>query len=365
MQPLTLLYLFTIGQCLGSNSAREDSKSHDENEPSSALRPGLRPEDINKLTTKQCKELTVKEIERVLEPTACLGFTPECLEQFNLTNLNPDCAANIPSETIQGLSKKSMLELMKSDAEHIFFTAGDLDWFLAEYGKDIDDLPVIFVAYCARNKKLATSFIKGLVENKSYALLNMILVPGNIGSLEPAQFTHFSKESIAKINPQAFRLMTFEQMSALNPSGLAGLTATQLSHIPPKNFEAFNRQAVHAWGKETLLSMTVQQARFLGPDPDKLPSAAEPTAKGPAKDQQILDLRVFIDNHPCNGIKRLLNKYQVSKDVNQAISERCSPVWKPAIKAKAMNAKRYRENLASCNSAFVSVVLGVMIFILV
>jgi hypothetical protein len=296
----------------------------------------MNAEDVRRLSAVECRQLTTKQVNRVLSPEACYGFTPQCLEQFRVTNLAPECAMAISSLTIAELPKKTFLEMIRSDAEHIFLTVRDLDLMLHKFQFTVRDFPPTFVSYCARNRRLANSYIKGLGGPDGWPLLNLLFSPANIPRLEPGHFALLSKDTPQHLAPQAFHAMAKEQLAAISPVALVNLSPAQVAQIPPRNFEALAKQSLHSLPKDSFTTLSPQQARFFGPDPALLPAVktAEP---GMQRELEILDRRVFLESHPCVDVQRLLTKYKTSAAFNEAIAQRCAPIWNPA---KAMPVKR-------------------------
>lgn len=329
--------------------------------PRRVLRKGMNADDVRRLSVVECRQLTAKQVNNILAPEACYGFTSRCLEQFKVTNLNPECAMSISSLTIAELPKKTFLEMIRSDADHIFLTVRDLDHMLHKFDFTVRDFPPTFVSYCARNRRLANSYIKGLDGADGWPLLNLLFSPQNMAHLEPAHFSLLSRDTPQHLNPQAFREMSKEQLGSISPVALVFLSPAQISQIPPKNFEALTKQTIHSFSKEAFTAISPQQARFFGPDPALLPQV-KTTEVGTERELEILDRRIFLENHPCLDVKKFLTKYKTSSAFNEALSTRCGPIWNPV---KALPAKRAGlSNSAGSHSSSIFAFAAAIAFLL-
>jgi hypothetical protein len=284
---------------------------------------GMNAKDVRKLDIVICRQLTTKDVNRIISPKACHGFTAECLAQFKITNLNPDCAMSLSSRTFHNLPKKTFLEMLQSDAHHISFTPYQLGHMLKKFEFSVPDFPAVFTSYVARNKRLAIPFIKILDRPKGWPLLNLLLSPQNVPRLDPCLFALLSKKTVKHLNPQAFREMSKEQFSYLHPSGLADLTPAQISQMQPRSFEAFTKRTLQTLSKEAFRTISADQARSFGTDPAQLPLVKE-VAQNNQREMEILDRRMFFENHPCLGIYKLIRKYKTASAFNDAIHTRCS-----------------------------------------
>lgn len=264
---------------------------------------------------EECRNITSKEINLLLDPFACRGFKATCLSQFNIREINGACKDRMNPYEIAKLSVRKFEELIGSeDPMNIACFPVNLSNFHFAIGR----YPKQYLHLCRTDRRWLKQF-SGMVLVETPAKngttprhINDFLVPENLPGLSQDFFDYIPDHIQDDFSPSILQNLTPEQFGHLNQYQFFG---TQIKSTPAANFSHFpEANQLYTYNVTTLNLISVEQARNWGRDPKELP------AKNPAR-------RTFYLTHPCTYVKPLLYRFR-SDDVIKAIKQRCRPLWK-------------------------------------
>ena len=290
---------------------------------------------------KDCSGLSVSLINRVLKPAACHGFTPACLAQFTLTNLNWACVHQMSFQTKAHLYQKSFVELLNADdpyAVHLLhFRLRDL---LVKYGREWRGLPPLFSAFCARDYRCVDEVWRAAANTGNYELLSGFLEETNIGHVHPVFFHDIPSDVLLVIPAESFARVTLEQFRMLEGHVMTQMSGDQVKVLPPAFFRHWaDSHLLQYYNCETLNAISIEQINQWGPDPEEVLDAKKKRHQpGEKRSLERLEARSALYEHPCYHLKALLHRFH-RPAIREAIEKRCSPIWK-AVGNKTIMVRR-------------------------
>lgn len=294
--------------------------------------------DLAKL--KDCKALTAVELNKLLKAEACSGFKGECLNQFDVTDLDGSCWANVRPEELVKLDDARVKQITESN----ILTLNLAPQTLRAIAKRFETVKLpedgLFTAYVTRSAELSSA----LLDTNNLTVIATFLTATNLPKLDAGLFRRLGKEVVAALNDDAFSKIDATQLSLIRADSFAGFKPSQITAIQPASFAKLNRRQVEMLRDDVWAKLSPAQAKSFGPAPQPPPIKA---AKEEKKVQalEILDRRTFIRNHPCQAVrskiptpksptKSLLNedkkpdeKSEMSADTQKAFCEYCEKIW--------------------------------------
>lgn len=315
-------------------------------------------DDLRRLQKSSCRNITVSQLNKI-PPESCFGLQKECLQEFNVTNLNANCLMNISWKTMTEISRKTFNELINSDAENMFFALDDIDYFLGQFGKYYEQFPSTFVAYCSSDPIFAERYAASLdIIGHSSGLAQLFAQP-YMEHLDAAMFRFVSEDVLKGLDAITFRHLRKEQLARIPAMSFKNMTPAQFSSIPPANFEVFNADSLLLMPASCLAALTAQQAKHLGADPSK-PPEVKSQAKA-QRDLEIFSRRVFIDRHACVAVQER-RQHIKSEAVWDALKVRCDLIWNGyGSKQAAMKRTPQAENGAEMITNNIGLILAATI----
>lgn len=289
------------------------------------INEGTTEADIAKL--KDCTGLSVPLINRLLKPEACHGFTPACLAQFELTNLNWQCVHQISFSTKTHLTRKSFVELLNTDDPHaVHLLHFKLMGLLTKYGGEWRGLPPLFTAFCARDYRCVDEVMTAACRTDNWALLSGFLAPDNIRHVHPVFFHDLPSDAFKAIPAESLGRITLDQFRMLEGHVLTNLSGEQARALPPSFFRHWaDCHLLQYYNRETLNALSPEQLAQFGDEPREVVKPKE-HREGEKRELERMETRNAIYEHPCYHLKPLLPRFD-NESVRRAIEGRCGPIW--------------------------------------
>jgi hypothetical protein len=301
------------------------------------INEGTTEADIAKL--KDCTGLSVPLINRLLKPEACHGFTPGCLAQFELANLNWPCVHQISFSTKTHLHRKSFVELLNTEDPHaVHLLHFKLAGLLTKYGGEWRGLPPLFTAFCARDYRCVDEVMTAACRTDNWALLSGFMGGDNITHIHPVFFHDLPSDAFKMIPAEALGKITLDQFRMLEGHVLTNLTGDQARALPPAFFRHWaDCHLLQYYNRETLNALSLEQLAQFGPDPTEV-VRAKGHREGEKRHLERMETRSAIYEHPCYHLTPLLARFD-RESVRRAIEQRCTPIWE-AVGHRAIMVRR-------------------------
>lgn len=273
-------------------------------------------EFVRALSSAECARLTALHVSR-WDPSACSGFTPACLDQFDVTDLGFECMLNLPVSTTYELSLKTSLEILNSRSENIYLTPVDLNMLLDQYGEAIHEFPRAFLEYISTSPRMSVALVRMLSRMGLNNLLNQYVRTPFIEKIPALAFRYLRCASLGALPVEAFAALSDEQLEAIPEDSWDCLTAEQLKVVRPAQMKLMTVTTIINLGPDLHKLLIVDQVQAMGKDQSELPAEAG-----------IVDRRSFVENHPCFAFRKRMGNV-TEMEVRRALVKRCSFYWSP------------------------------------
>lgn len=274
-----------------------------------------RPDDLKALSS--CKWLTADRVNSW--PTqVCSGLTAFCLNDFDVTDLNSDCAGKIPTEEYELFSAETVKEFLNIDPLQMTPDSKLLKGLLRRTGGA--HWSPILRHYVVRNAKMA----KEVLDGASRQVLALFFNSPNLRSMDPKVMSKFLDAELIKIlGDDALSMLTPSHLQVFDENMFQSISSKQFGNLPQEVFVAFTAEHADWMTKGQRASMTVSQMFSIGIEPLEVMHMARNAQQ---TQHARLELWMALEDEPCRQM--LKYKEDFAPNAYRVLEERCeTAVW--------------------------------------
>ena len=248
----------------------------------------------------------------------CAGLSAYCLNDFDVTELEPRCAGQMPAEEYELLSAETVRQLLSIDPlirkpdprllRGLLRRAGGTNW------------SPILRHYVVRNADL----VRQVLDGASKRVLALFFNSPNLRSMDPKIMGEFvDSELIQMLGEDALSMLTPSHLQVFDREMFASISPEQFRNLPPAVFVEFTSEHASWMRPGHRQAMTVAQMFSLGREPLEILQLTRAAQRG---QHARLELRMVLEEEPC--MQMIRHRGEFAPNVCRVLEERCeTAMW--------------------------------------